>query len=589
MPESTNNNYIIGYGSYLNEEERIREGMNDYVKAVIKGYRRVFNKVTESGRWPRIENRLGVMNVEESTDPNDKLNVVAMRVSDELMETSHRREGSSEHNDIVHYEVVEVDFYDFPNAENRIGRGVMYIAPGHMTRRDIFPVSRYYHVCRDGAKSLGPDFLKMYDQTTIVQWNGARLTVEALRRLNARIPRDMGLTKFNHPQLETAFKTILNGKYVTEDHRYAGNMGIIESVNFDDFNVDNVELFDLLLWLDTRGHHAGWGIPSKNQIGSISPLRKNRKRFSINLTRLLLKNKYFLYRVLAHEFLGHLDAHAEPMSLRFKSTESQHDLCDQEADKFITGLVMNGEILESFEKRSEKFPRLRIVEGNRVADVPHDSNVPDTEVFDFSYTPENEIFIRPFAKMNRIDGEILIRRQKLKLTPDWDQWVWKVSKFDRRSKNLYTYFKLEFEVPQLVYNKILVYARDMRKRTQKIKYFDDGTEYIYLSTPNFNFIPITASFENVAPSLENVTIYRPDRTLPHIITSNLSVSTNDFPAFVESCLNTVRELQDSERFLRLTIQGNEYRMYQDEERNVFIFVPVANMWLKIGNVNQTEN
>jgi hypothetical protein len=258
MPESTNNNYIIGYGSYLNEVERDREGFTNNVKAVIKGYRRIFNKVTESGRWPRIEDRLGVMNVERTRDPEEKLNVVAMQVSAEELEISHRREGSSDHNDIIHYEVVEVEFYNFPEATEVIGTGYIYIAPGHMTRRDIFPVSRYFHVCRDGAKSLGEDFLEMYDKTTIVQWNGARLTIEALMRLEARIPRDMASTKIPNSQLKTAYNTILNAKYVTEDHRYVGNMGLIKSIEFDNFNVDNVELFDLLLWLDTRGHHRGF-------------------------------------------------------------------------------------------------------------------------------------------------------------------------------------------------------------------------------------------------------------------------------------------------------------------------------------------
>jgi hypothetical protein len=488
--------------------------------------------------------------------------------------------------------VVEVEFYNFPEADTVIGTGVIYIAPGHMTRRDIFPVSRYYHVCRDGAKSLGEDFLEMYDKTTIAQWNGARLTLDALRRLEARIPRDMASTKIPDSQLKIAYNTILTSKYVTEDHRYAGNMGIIESVKFDDFNVDNVELFDLLLWLDTRGHHRGFGIPEAKDIGKVS---MKSGRFSIKLTKLLLKNKFFLYRVLAHEFLGHIDAHAEPMNLRFANDEKSqynaniHDLCDQEADKFLTGLIMDGEILESFEKRAEKFPQLRVIEGNRIADVPHDEEIPEAEEFDFSYTPKNEIFIRPFAKMNRIDGEILIRRQKLKLTADWDQWVWKVSKFDRRSKNLYTYFKLEFEVPQLVFNKILVYSRDMRKRTQKIKYFDDGTEYIYLSTPNFNFIPITASNENEVPNLQNITIYRADQNPRSEIYTNLNISADDFHAFVESCLNHVRELPETERFLQATVEGGTYRMYQDENRNVFIFIPNANMWLKLGNLNTTDN
>jgi hypothetical protein len=255
--------------------------------------------------------------------------------------------------------------------------------------------------------------------------------------------------------------------------------------------------------------------------------------------------------------LGHIDAHAEPVKIRFANDERSqynaniHDLCDEEADKFLTGLIMDGEILESFEKRAEKFPRLRIVEGNRVANIPHDESVPESEVFDFSYTPTNEIFVRPFAKMNRIDGEILIRRQKLKLTADWDQW--------------------------------------MRKRTQKIKYFDDGTEYIYLSTPNFNFIPITASNENEVPNLQNITIYRADQNPRLEIYTNLNIPANDFHAFVESCLNHVRDLPESERFLQATVEGGTYRMYQDENRNVYIFIPNANMWLKLGNLNTTDN
>lgn len=438
---------LIGYGSYLNSRERAREGFPEdgFQLAYIKGYQRIMNKVSESGRWPRVRDNsgewYGVMNVRR-TDEEILLPVLVIEVDGEALNRSNEREGvDSETHDIQHYTIEETSFYSFENPEEELGTGLVYIANPSLCRRDVKPVPRYYRVCLQGAAEHGEEFLQKYAATTIVQWNGAEITVEMVERYN-RFPGDLRVGLQGDQDLVDLFKAILDLPTTPTNWKYAANIGLLRKIYWGD------QEYSDQLWEDIERKRA--------DLGSIY---RSGAKYEIVMHGGLKDRPEMLRFVvdwLIRLWFGKFDANTEEL-VRITDSEAE-----ELTARVIDHLVLNGEVLENQIKRGRYVDDLEDV---------------------------NEIIVRPLEKLDRIDGEILIRRQLIKMLSgeiEWIQRVWKISKMDPRTGNLYTYYKMEHQVHEPIYMRILL-LRDHRRRMQKTKTFDDGETITYMTSPRSNY------------------------------------------------------------------------------------------------------
>jgi hypothetical protein len=465
---------LVGYGSYLNRAERHREGFPVEVQTGwVYGYERVFNKVSESGRWAHTGLRKGVMNVRRKSGA--WLPVIVMEVPDDEVVNSHTREGmdsTTEAGPLQHYRVLEVLVYNEPQVDpnhngpgNVQGLASMYVANELMCRRDIMPIDRYYFTCLDGAEEQGEEFFESYLDTTIVQWQGRELTVRQVESLNEdwrQIRRAPPIGIDGDSEVVLALAELFKSPYLSDQLKYVFHSSLIRKAEWQqvDPEMPQPSVQEVMMSLE-RGVYPqpGWGW-----------IQVVRGKFEItihNWCRILWDAgiKRNLYQTLLHE-LGHIDLYNDKVNTRFGGQSEAHVTCDEHFKAWFDQAVLGGEVEADSRqiKQGDRFPG-------------------EDDEFE-------EIIIRPFKKMDRMDGEIVLRREVVQLTPTWDQLVWKVSKWSHRRGVVFTYWKFEHAIDSGLWEAIAFINSPKVNRRVKVKTFDDGTEFTYLSTSRANYVKI---------------------------------------------------------------------------------------------------
>jgi len=174
---------VIVYGSLLSKDELERkEGILGYESefVIVKGFCRIFNKVSTSGRWgislDEIFDRSGnlrkkdvaVLNVERG--PNFQFNGVLVR---DISENDFK--GLIERETNCHLlEIAAKNIYDLNNKPLEVSETTYcfqsdeFIDKIKIVRDDILPLPMYLRVCREGAYSLGDKFGRRWDEATVI-------------------------------------------------------------------------------------------------------------------------------------------------------------------------------------------------------------------------------------------------------------------------------------------------------------------------------------------------------------------------------------------------------------------------------------
>jgi len=500
---------LIGYGSYLNETERAQEGFENAQPGFVFGWERIFNKVTESGRWPSRGERRGVMNVRRTEDPDARLNVMIMQVTTAGELESHTREGLDSVG-ISHYNLEDVVAYD--DAGNELGPAKMYVANPLVCRRDVLPVDLYFFVCLEGARQQGDFFYESYLDNTIVQWQGVEMTVRDVLRLNAEYnqiqrPLDPGVE--GDPTAIAAMRDIIDSPFLPDQVKFLWHRNLIRKIVIAPYpeGMEPPTLLEMVLSLE----QGGKGLPAlapggphggKQQAWGWTELKLPKIDITVHPWIMELYEAGItqnLYQLLLHE-VAHVHPYDAELSLRFGGQSDGHITCDEAFKFFFDRAVKEAEVLEEYIKREDCFPPSAQTGGEQVAWA-----IPEGTL---------EIMIRPFGKMNRIDGEVVLRRQLLRLTPLWEQWMWKVSKWDRENNIIYTYYKFEHELPEDVYEAVAFLNTRTTTRRQKTKRFDDGTEFVYLSTSRANYVSLARQPTSAPPTVEVIPEDEPTEETP---------------------------------------------------------------------------
>jgi len=140
---------VFGYGSLIcpeSLEQTIPKRKS--IPAIIKGYRRVFNRAGKEGSDPNV------LNIEKS---KEDINCVIFKVNDEELVHLKRREFS--------YNMEETEAYDLEGK--RLGRCFIFI-DYHvgLDRQDRKPNKRYFIMCRKACYNISEEFGRMFDKTS---------------------------------------------------------------------------------------------------------------------------------------------------------------------------------------------------------------------------------------------------------------------------------------------------------------------------------------------------------------------------------------------------------------------------------------
>ena len=149
---------LIVYGSLLNKDELLKEGINleDIELVKVFGFKRVFNQ-EPSYRLVNSINR-AVLNIQE--DKNSWFNAIVIKnLSNEYINTLDIREQGYFRLDLTNEQVKSYN-------NKMISNCIVYKGKQGKENKEILPNFDYLNICLKGVESLGKEFLQDFLKST---------------------------------------------------------------------------------------------------------------------------------------------------------------------------------------------------------------------------------------------------------------------------------------------------------------------------------------------------------------------------------------------------------------------------------------
>lgn len=152
---------VFGYGSLLNRESLLLTvpSARNIRPAYIKGFKRVFNKHSETRKRDDARSPYVALNIVKS--PDQRVNGVVFEMDEVDFNDLVKREKGY---DLVQVEIIDLD------TEEEIGEAGAFVAKVDNVRVNVLDLAQldYIETCIDGAKELGETFYEEFISTTFI-------------------------------------------------------------------------------------------------------------------------------------------------------------------------------------------------------------------------------------------------------------------------------------------------------------------------------------------------------------------------------------------------------------------------------------
>lgn len=162
---------IVAYGSLVNERSASLTVTSLHTFPLIAfGVYRIFNYQIPHNNirygLPDFPDRQAALNIELTHKTEDFINGLLLEVPLKDIQQLRERE--------LNYDLIQVPCLKWNNLNHEPFFSYILYSPYQIDTekknpiKNIYPHSQYYKVCREGAKSLGPDFLECWKATTFL-------------------------------------------------------------------------------------------------------------------------------------------------------------------------------------------------------------------------------------------------------------------------------------------------------------------------------------------------------------------------------------------------------------------------------------
>lgn len=162
---------LIGYGSLINARSAaLTVTAQSRTPVMAFGVYRIFNYVIPQNNqkytFVDFSNKRAALNIEVTNKVNDFINGLLIEIPVDDIQALRERE--------IAYDLIQLPCVLWDAMDNELFYSYILYCPyreydgQEKTKLNIEPHADYYKVCRDGAQSIGDDFLKCWKSTTFL-------------------------------------------------------------------------------------------------------------------------------------------------------------------------------------------------------------------------------------------------------------------------------------------------------------------------------------------------------------------------------------------------------------------------------------